>query len=124
MQNLEENLKDSFAEAEVEGGFLEVEGGDPEFNWSPKKERLLQGRLRGPGGDLRGWRSEKDVGRGGGEPTTEMLKNTLAKKSPIHISKTYFDRRGKLARVGRGMGNPGLPSLRHPIPGTIYLPLP
>ena len=67
MQNLEETLKDSFAEAEVEGGFLEVEGGDPEFNWSPKKERLLQGspRMRGPGGDLRGWRSEKDVARGG-----------------------------------------------------------
>ena len=69
MQNLEETLKDSFAEDNVES-FLEVEGGDPEFNWSPKKERLLQGspRLRrGTGGDLRGWRSEKDVTRGEGE---------------------------------------------------------
>ena len=83
-QNLEETLKGSFAEDNIDG-FLEVEASHPVVNWSPKKERLLQRRQgspklrRAPGGDLKGWRSEKDVGRVGGEELT----NTLAKKKLI-----------------------------------------
>ena len=69
-QNLEDTLKSNFADDEIdlaENDFLEKKN-QGSVNWSPKKERLLQQQgspiLRAPGGDLRGWGSEKDVGRG------------------------------------------------------------
>ena len=96
-QNLEETLKGSFGDEDkvdfAENGFLEDDC-RPVVNWSPKKERLLQRqrqgspKLRAPRGDLRGWRSEKDVGRGGGgggEPT-HFDKNLCPKKpKPVFI---------------------------------------
>ena len=70
-QNLEETVKETFPEDNIDT-FLEA--ANDEFNWSPKKERLLQGspKLRTPGGDLRGWRSEKDVAGGGWAGQGEM----------------------------------------------------
>ena len=69
-QNLKETLKCNFAEDGIdlaENDFVEKKNQGC-VNWSPKKERLLQQQgspiLRAPGGDLRGWGSEKDVGRG------------------------------------------------------------